>query len=170
MGTGGVFLRKVRATVADKPMGFHWVDYGKLAVSGYPASRRQLEWVSKRGVKSVLTLTEDPLPPAWGNGLGLALEHVPMKDHQPPSLESLEKAASYIQSQVGGGRVVLVHCLAGQGRTMCAIAAYLIRSKGMTAQEAIESLRAMSPGAVERSQEKALRDYEVGLREQLGSR
>jgi protein-tyrosine phosphatase len=87
-----------------------------------------------------------------------------MKDHQPPSLESLEKVALYIQSQVEGGRVVLVHCLAGQGRTMCAIAAYLIRSKGMTAQEAIDSLRAVRPGAVERSQEKAVRDYEARFR------
>jgi atypical dual specificity phosphatase len=117
--------------------------------------------VSKRGVNSVLTLTEDKLPAAWGKGLSLSVEHVPMKDHEPPSLESLERAASYIQGQVEGGRVVLVHCLAGQGRTMCAIAAYLIRSKGMTAQEAIESLRAIRPGAVERSQEKAVRDYET---------
>jgi protein-tyrosine phosphatase len=44
---------------------------------------------------------------------------------------------------------------------MCAIAAYLIRSKGMTAQEAIESVRAIRPDAVERSQEKAVCDYEA---------
>lgn len=170
MGRGGLFLRKVRAGFTDRPTGFLWVEDRKLAASGYPASRRQLEWVSKQGVNSVLTLTEDSLPAAFGEGLGLSIEHVPMMDHEPPSMESLEKAASHIQGQVEGGRVVLVHCLAGQGRTMCAIAAYLVKGRGMTAKEAIERLRSIRPGAVERGQERAVYDYEAGLREHLRSR
>jgi protein-tyrosine phosphatase len=170
MGMGGVFLRKIRAGFSDRPTGFLWVEDRRLAASGYPASRRQLEWVSKQGVNSVLTLTEDQLPAAFVEGLGLSLEHVPMMDHQPPSMESLEKAASYVQGQAEAGRVVMVHCLAGRGRTMCAIAAYLIRNKGMTASEAIKELRAARPGAVETGQEKAVYDYEARLRGQAGSR
>ncbi|MGD1055137.1 MAG: protein tyrosine phosphatase, partial [Nitrososphaerales archaeon] len=65
MGTGGLFLRKLRARVSDQPTGFVWVEKGKLAGSGYPASRSQLEWLRNQGIKAILTLTEDPLPGQW---------------------------------------------------------------------------------------------------------
>jgi atypical dual specificity phosphatase len=163
LGTGGFFLRKVRAKVSDRPTGYLWVEQGKVAASGCPASERQLEWVSKQGVDVVLTLTEDPLPPEWTKGSRLSFTHIPMRDHEPPSLESLEKAASFLQAEVGGGRKVMVHCLAGQGRTMCAIAAYLIKERGMKAEEAIRTLRALRPGAVEDNQEKAVFDFARSL-------
>lgn len=159
MGTGGVFLRKVRARVSDRPTGFLWIDDNKVAASGYPASGRQLEWVAKGGINTVLTLTEDPLPSGWAEGLNLSLKHVPMRDHEPPSMESLEKAASIVQAEVHAGRKVLVHCLAGQGRTMCVLAVYLIKDKGTEPETAIRMLRAMRPGAVESKQEKAVFDY-----------
>ncbi len=159
MGTGGFFLRKVRARVSDKPTGFLWVELNRVAGSGCPASRRQLEWISEQGVDTVLTLTENPLPAEWAEGLALSLKHVPMKDHEPPSLESLERAASFVQAEVRSGRKVLVHCLAGQGRTMCVLAAYLIKEKGVEPEEAIRTLRAMRPGAVESGQEKAVFGY-----------
>lgn len=155
----GVFLRKVRAKVSDEPTGFLWIDQGKVAASGYPASRRQLEWVSRQGINTVLTLTEDPLPAGWTKGLALSFEYVPMIDHEPPSQESLEKAASFVQAEVHGGRKVLVHCLAGRGRTMCVLAAYLIKDKGMGPEEAVRMLRAIRPRAVESRQEKAVFNY-----------
>lgn len=161
MGTGGFFLRRVRARVSDRPTGFLWIEKGKVAASGCPASRRQVEWISEQGVNAVLTLTETPLPKEWTDGLGLTLRHVPMKDHEPPSVESLEMAESFVQSEVRSGRKVLVHCLAGQGRTMCVLAAYLIKDRGVGPEEAIRTLRRMRPGAVESSQEKAVLDYAV---------
>jgi atypical dual specificity phosphatase len=165
LGTGGVLLRRVRAKVSDRPTGFLWVEQGMVAASGYPASRRQLEWVHRQGVDSVLTLTEDPLPAGWTEGLPMYFEHIPMNDHAPPSLESLEEAVSFVQAEVRRERKVLVHCLAGQGRTMCVLAAYLIKGKGTGPQEAITTLRSLRPGAVESGQEKAVFDYAESLRE-----
>ena len=112
----------------------------------------------------MLTLTENPLPAGWAEGLALSLEHIPMKDHKPPSLESLEKAAAFVQAEVHSGRKVLVHCLAGQGRTMCVMAAYLIRERGTSPEEAIRTLRTLRPGAVETGQEKAIYDYAEAVR------
>lgn len=163
MGTGGVFLRKLRARVSDKPTGFVWVERGKVAASGYPASRRQVEWISGQRINSVLTLTEQPLPKEWLEGLPIETEHVPMVDHEPPDVASLERAAGYVGDQVREGRSVLVHCLAGQGRTMCAIAAFLIRERNANAEEAIRQLRGLKPGAVETRQEKAVFDYARSL-------
>ena len=164
MGTGGVFLRKLRAKVSDQPTGFIWVEGKAIAASGLPASRRQLAWLSEAGIRSILTLTEGPIPEEWKKGLNVTFLHVPMNDHEPPGFESLDAAVSFVQSEVRGGRPVLVHCLAGQGRTMCVLAGYLIKGKGMDPAEAIRSLRAKRPGAVEGSQEKAVFNYATKVR------
>ena len=158
-----MFLRKVRATVYDKPTGFVWVEQDRLAASGYPASRRQLEWIRDQGIDTVLTLTEDPLPSAWKEGLPMSFEHIPMVDHAPPTVESLEAAASLVKGELLRDRKVLVHCLAGQGRTMCVMSAYLIMAKGLESQEAIRTLRSIRPGAVEEEQEKAVLEYALSI-------
>lgn len=169
MGTGGRFLRRLRARLTDEPTGFIWVKEGAVAASGYPSSKGQISWAAARGLGSILTLTEDPLPPAWTAGMTLDFKHVAMKDHEPPSLESLAEASSYMAEQIAAGKAVLVHCLAGKGRTMCVIAAYLIGT-GMGVDESIAFLRRLRPGAIERRQETSVREFGSKSREPSGSR
>ena len=130
-----------------------------LAGSGYPASRNQVEWLANVGIKSILSLTEEPLPRGWTDGLGIAAGHVSMADHQPPSVHAMQEGVSFIQGQLAAGRPVLVHCLAGEGRTGCVLAAYLIRIRGIGADEALSRLRKLKPEFVEWRQEKAVRDF-----------
>ncbi|MDV3278140.1 MAG: dual specificity protein phosphatase family protein [Nitrososphaerales archaeon] len=164
MGTTGYILRRIRAGVADRPTGFVWVQ-DALAASGYLASKRQVAWVGGQGIQRILTLTEFPLPSEWV--ADFEVKHVPMKDHKPPSDASLLEASAYIDESVRAGKRILVHCLAGNGRTMCAVAAYLIRSKGMNADDAITFLRRIRPGAVERRQEVSLREFASHLGESV---
>jgi atypical dual specificity phosphatase len=159
MGTGGVFLRKLRAKVADEPTGFVWVEKGKLAASGYPASRAQVEWFVKKGIGSILTLTEQPLPKERLEGLDVVAGHVSMKDHQSPDFASLSEGVSFIEGQVKVGRAVVVHCLAGEGRTGCVLSAYLIRTRKIGADQAMEELRRLKPEFVEWQQEKAVHEF-----------
>ncbi len=156
-------MRKARARLSDRPTGFLWVEKDAVAASGLPASKRQLEWISRQGVGAVLTLTEEPLPEEWTSVVPLSYYHVPMKDHEPPSVESIGKAVALLEDEVRGGHRTLVHCLAGQGRTMCVLAAYLIKDKGAKPEDAIRMLRAMRPGAVEREQEKSVYGYAAAL-------
>lgn len=159
MGTGGLFLRKLRARVAEEPTGFVWVEKGTLAGSGYPASRSQVEWLARSGIRSILSLTQSPLPAAWTNGLDIVNGQVAMADHQPPTLDAMDEAVGFILKQAADGRPVVVHCLAGQGRTGCVLAAYLIRTKMMGADEAMSMLRSIKPEFVESAQEKSVRDF-----------
>lgn len=156
MGKSGYVLRRLRARVADRPTGFLWVRKGELATAGFPSSKQQVDWVRSQGISRILTLTESPLPSRWTEGI--ESKHVPMRDHEPPTFESLAEASSYVEESVTAGKPVLVHCLAGQGRTMCVAAAYLIR-KGSGVGEAVTFLRRLRPGAVENGQEVSLREF-----------
>src|SRR5712691_2270422 len=164
MGTGGLLLRRLRAKVSDIPTNFSWVYRGKLAASGIPSSRDQVEWLARHGVNSVLALTEAPLPAEWFDGVIINLRHLPMKDHEVPPVSALDEAATYIDEEVKSGRTILVHCLAGKGRTGSALAAYLMKTKGISSKEAIELLRKLRPGSVEGRQEYPLRKYEKSLK------
>lgn len=159
MGAGGLFLRKLRARVADEPAGFVWVEKDRVAGSGYPASRGQLEWLVGAGVKSILSLTLEPLPAEWIAGLGLTVGHVPMDDHKAPHVDSMERSADFVVAELAAGRPVVVHCLAGEGRTGCVLSAYLIKTRRMGADEALATLRRLKPEFVEHQQEKAVREF-----------
>ena len=145
--------------MADEPTGFVWVEKGRLAGSGYPASRSQVEWLTKVGINSILTLTVHPLPSEYTKDLDVVLGHVPMGDHQPPDQAALGRAVEFVEGQMRSGRTVLVHCLAGEGRTGCVLAAYLIKARNVGADEALSVLRKAKPEFVERRQEKAVRDF-----------
>jgi rhodanese/phosphatase family protein len=159
MGTGGLFLRRLRAKVSDEPSGFVWVVKGKVAGSGFPASRKQLEWLAAQGIDTILTLTPNPIPADWLQGLPLTTEHMPMSDHGVPDLAVLDRGAQFIQTKVREGKTVLVHCLAGEGRTGCVLAAYLIKDRGLGAADALTTLRDVKPEFVEWVQEKSIFDY-----------
>lgn len=161
MGRTGRVYRRVRSRFTSKPTYFGWVLEKRLAASGLPSSRGQVDWIKSQGIGSILTLTEDPLPKEWLDGSGLSVKNVPMLDHVPPTKESLEESSEFIKTQLDGGKAVLVHCLAGVGRTGCALAAYLMDFEDKTADQAIAYLRSIRPGSVEDPQEEAVRAYEA---------
>ena len=163
MGTGGVLLRRLRAKVSDVPTDFSWVKRGRLAASGLPSSRAQITWLARQGVNSILTLTESPLPREWFNGTNIRVKHLPLKDHGALTVHGLNEAVTYIDDEVKAGRTLHLHCLAGKGRTGSVLAAYLMKTEGMTAKRAIELVRGRRPGSVERGQESSLEEYEKFL-------
>lgn len=170
VGSGGLFLRKLRARVADEPTGFVWVERGKLAGSGYPASRKQLDWIAAQGIDVLLTLTEKPLPAELTDGIKMEFVHLSMPDHGVPEPSILDQGAKLVQTHIGEGKNVLVHCLAGEGRTGCVLAAYLILTRRIGGDEAMTILRDIKPSFVERQQEAAVRSYaEEVERRPLGS-
>ncbi|MDA4133093.1 MAG: dual specificity protein phosphatase family protein [Thaumarchaeota archaeon] len=165
LGRTGRAYRKVRASFTDKPANFGWIIEGRLAASGLPSSAAQVRWLKEHGINSILTLTEDPLPQKLLDGSDVVSLHVQMFDHAPPSQDSLSKAVRHVRSEIEKGNSVVVHCLAGQGRTGSVVAAYMIEYHGKDVDEEISQLRRTRPGSIERSQEPAVREYAQRIKE-----
>ncbi len=53
-----------------------------------------------------------------------------------PQGNVLTEAVDWMADQIADGRVVLVHCAKGRGRSVTVLAAYLMREQGMTIDEA----------------------------------
>jgi len=61
----GDVWRKVHGTVTGKPDNFSWFLEGKLAGSAIPTSFDEILWVMEQGIKSIVTVREEPLDESW---------------------------------------------------------------------------------------------------------
>jgi len=168
MGRTGRAYRRIRANFTDEPTLFTWVRKERLAASGRPYSKRQVDWLRKNGVTSILTLTEEPLPIDWTRGL--KARHIPLDDHAPVSHSDMLVGADHIALALSNGEVLLVHCLAGKGRTGSVLAAYMMVYEGKSARQAIDELRSRRPGSVEQMQERNVLEFEADALKRWSSR
>jgi atypical dual specificity phosphatase len=151
--------------ISDRPTNFSWVSEGKLAGSGLPITEDEFRWVVDKGIKSIVSVREVPLPSKWFDGGEIDYLHLMVEDYGAPTMEVLDEIVDYIDKKIRSGKAVLVHCAAGKGRTGAVLAAYMIKKEKLTAEQAIEKIRLMRPGSVQSlTQETALSMYEKYLK------
>ena len=139
--------RKVHGIVTGKPENFSWLIENKLAGSAIPTSKDEVQWLHEQGVKSIVTIREEPLDNDWINKINYL--HVLSDDMGVPTFEDLAHSIDFIHERIQNNEPVLVHCLAGMGRTGTILACYMIKYQKMSAEDAIQHIREKRHGSIQ---------------------
>ena len=159
----GDVWRKVHGTVTGRPDKFSWLIENKLAGSGIPTSIDEVQWVIKQGVKSIVTIREETLDESWVKDVNYL--HILSNDMSVPEFDDLIYAVDFIHRRITNNEPVLVHCLAGMGRTGVILACYLVKYQKMSASEATEKVREERPGSIQSyPQEEIIFRFEKSLK------
>jgi atypical dual specificity phosphatase len=150
------------------PRGFNWIVPGRLAGCPAPGVCAPIDYdmdmLVKVGITRLITLTENDLDQDVLHRHDLSNIHLPILDHEAPSIGQTHMLLVRMQKMLEAGEVVAVHCKAGLGRTGTILAAWLIRDGGLSADGAMTKLRRIEPGFIQSSiQEEFLHRYEADL-------
>jgi len=143
----GDIWRKVHGTVTGRPDKFSWLVDNKLAGSGIPTSIDEVQWVIEQGIKSIVTVREEPLDDDWVKDVKYL--HIMSNDMGVPEFVDLVSAVDFIHRRITNNEPVMVHCLAGLGRTGTLLACYLIKHQKMSADDATQKVREERPGSIQ---------------------
>jgi atypical dual specificity phosphatase len=137
---------------------FRWLIEHRIAGVSFPRSEAALMLLREKGIRALLSLSENSPAPELLTRFGLQVKHLPVADFTAPTILHVEQAIAAINSFLEENLPVAVHCGAGLGRTGTVLACYLVW-QGVSAQDAIERVRTGQPGSVETPEQVAV----VGL-------
>ena len=139
--------RKLHGMITGKPDNFSWLIEDKLAGSAIPTSKDEINWLHEQGVKSIVTIREEPLDENWVGEMKYL--HVHSNDMGVPTFDDLKESVDFIHNRIEDNEPVMVHCLAGLGRTGTILACYLIKYEKMSAEDAIQHVREKRHGSIQ---------------------
>ena len=156
--------RKLHGMITGKPDNFSWIIEEKLAGSAIPTSKEEIDWIKQEGVKSIVTIREEPLEDEWIKDVNYL--HVHSNDMGIPEFSDLVNSVDFIHQRITNDEPVMVHCLAGLGRTGTILACYLIKYENTSADDAIQKVRNERHGSIQSfSQEEIIFRFEKFVRE-----
>ena len=154
--------RKLHGMITGKPDNFSWLIVNQLAGSAIPTSKDEINWLHEEGVKSIVTIREEPLDENWVDQMKYL--HIHSNDMGVPEFNDLVYAIDFIHTRISNNEPVLVHCLAGLGRTGTILACYMIKYQKMSAEDAIEYIREKRHGSIQSfTQEEIIFQFEKTL-------
>lgn len=112
-----------------------------LWIGGAPTYGRDFEVLLALGITAVVDVrAERDADQTFFEAHDIAHRQYRVPDVTVPGPEVLTDAVAWIDEQLADGRTVLVHCAKGRGRSATVLAAYLMRERGMTFDEASDLL------------------------------
>jgi len=127
-----------------KKWGFTEIEQG-LFLGSVPRWPEHLAELRMRGVGAVLTLNETwELPMSvrcMQEECGMIVRQLPTPDFFAVSQVDLVEAVAFITKHLQEGRGVYVHCNGGKGRSSMCVLCYLVYTRGMSPDEALQMVR-----------------------------
>lgn len=139
---------------------FDEIDDG-LWLGGAPLYARDYAFLREAGIDAVLNIrAERHDDVAFYERHGIDYLQLKVLDILLPPPEILDEGVAYIHEQVQDGKTVLVHCAKGRGRSNTVLAAYLMRHRGMTYDEANRLIKGKRPlSNLQSRHERALEEW-----------
>jgi protein-tyrosine phosphatase len=153
----------------EKVMGHLWFSKitPQLWLGGAPTYKRDYEYILQQDITSVVNVrAEREDETAFYDSHDISHVQYEVPDVTVPDDDILTAAVDWMAAQIADGRVVLVHCAKGRGRSATVLAAYLMREENMTVEEAnhlMLSKRALTK--LESRHRRALEAWLAGQRE-----
>ncbi|MBK8902096.1 MAG: dual specificity protein phosphatase family protein [Anaerolineaceae bacterium] len=118
----------------------------QLWLGGAPHYPRDYKFLLDNGITAVLNIRaerEDDV--ALYRSHGITYLQLKVLDVMVPSEEMIDLGVEFLHQQVEDGRIVLVHCAKGRGRSATILAGYLMKYEGMSFAEANEKMKKSRP-------------------------
>jgi atypical dual specificity phosphatase len=118
----------------------------ELWLGGAPTYERDHEVMLKSGITAVLDTRQERIGDLrFYERHGMTHAKIGVPDVTVPDAETISAGVDWVAEQIADGRTVLVHCAKGRGRSATVVAAYLMREKGMTYDEARRMMNSKRP-------------------------
>ncbi len=134
--------------VYERVLGHEWFSQitPQLWLGGAPTYRRDYQRLLEIGIGAVVNIrAERSDDTAFYERHGIRHVRYWVPDVETPDVETIAHAVAWIKAQVDAGRVTLIHCAKGRGRSATLLAAYLMHEHGITFNQANDLLRARRP-------------------------
>ena len=117
------------------------------------------EQLKKEGITADISLEEVRLDQPFGVDFYI---WIPIKNHTAPAEDQLAFGTDTLERLVKMGRKIYLHCKNGHGRAPTMMAAYLMKTKGMTWEEAEAFVKEKRPSThLEDVQREALKKFRI---------
>jgi rhodanese-related sulfurtransferase len=105
----------------------------RLWLGGAPTYQRDYQAIRTLGITAVLdTRAERSSQSDFYDAHGITHRRFLVPDVTVPDESVLTEAVAWIEGQLADDRTVLVHCAKGRGRSATVLAAYLMKTEGMS--------------------------------------
>ncbi|GIW66501.1 MAG: hypothetical protein KatS3mg095_0399 [Candidatus Parcubacteria bacterium] len=100
------------------------------------------EKLLKEGITADISLEEERIDSPFGVEIYV---WIPVKDQTPPTQDQLQFGVFVLEKLIAMKKKVYIHCRNGHGRAPTLVAAYLIKNRAMTVNEALEFIKTKRP-------------------------